>query len=172
MANGRPAFDPLAILAALERQATTYVVVGALARVIQGSDELTHGVDIAPSLREKNLERVEAALQALEARPRDHTATALADRIERGEELIPFTTNRGELKIVPMPAGTRGYDDLRRRARREYLGHRVRVEVASIDDLARMVAAREREEDLDLLLDMRRLAELERTLGPSLDLGL
>ncbi len=167
-----PRFDPLGILAAFERQRASYVVVGALARALQGADELTRGVDITPSLRAKNLERVEAALEALEARPRDRRRLALAERIERGEEIIPFTSERGELQIVATPAGTKGYDDLRRRARREYLGKGVRAEVASINDLSRMLAARGRERDLELLLGMRRLHELERSLGPSLELGL
>jgi hypothetical protein len=164
-------FDPLAIVAAFERQGASYVLVGALARVLQGADELTRGVDLTPSLREKNLERVEAALASLEAEPADRRKTPLAERIERDEEVIPYRTRGGELKIVPTPAGTQGYDDLRRRARREYLGKGVRAEVASINDLSRMLAARGREGDLELLLGMRRLHELERTLGPSLDLG-
>jgi hypothetical protein len=163
-------FDPLGILAAFERERASYVLVGALARVLQGADELTREVDITPSLREKNLERVEAALEHLEARPKDRKRVTLADRVERGEEVIPFRSERGELQIVPTPAGTQGYDDLRRRARSEYLGRGVRVQVASINDLARMLAARGQEQDLELLLGMRRLHELERSLGPTLDL--
>jgi hypothetical protein len=164
-------FDPLAIVATFERQMATYVIVGGLARVLQGADELTRGVDITPSLRERNLERVEAALESLEAQPRDRGKSPLAERIGRGEEVISYRTRVGELKIVPAPEGTRGYDDLRRRSRREYLGRGVRAEVASINDLSRMLASRGREQDLELLLGMRRLHELERTLGPSLDLG-
>jgi hypothetical protein len=60
-------FDPLAIVAAFEREGTSYVLVGALARVLQGADELTRGVDLTPSLREKSIERVEAALERLRA---------------------------------------------------------------------------------------------------------
>jgi hypothetical protein len=164
-------FDPLAIVAAFERQMATYVIVGGLARVLQGADELTRGVDITPSLRERNLQRMEAALESLEAQPHDRKRSPLAGRIGRGEEVISYRTRVGELKIVPAPEGTRGYDDLRRRSRREYLGRGVRAEVASINDLSRMLAARGREQDLELLLGMRRLHELERTLGPSLDLG-
>ncbi len=163
-------FDPLAIVAAFERQRASYVLVGAFARILQGADELTRGVDLAPSLRAKNLERVEAALEQLEAQAADRRKTPLGERIERGEELIPYRTKGGELKVVPTPAGTQGYDDLRRRARSEYLGKGVRAEVASINDLSRMLAARGREEDLELLLGMRRLHELERSLGPSLEL--
>ena len=48
-------FDPYAVLRELERERVTYVVVVALARVIQGSDELTRGTDVTPSLRPQNL---------------------------------------------------------------------------------------------------------------------
>lgn len=170
MAEGER-FDPLAIVAAFERERATYVLVGGLARVLQGADELTRGVDLTPSVREKNLEWVEAALASLEAEPADGRKTPLAERVERGE-VISFRTRGGELKIVPVPAGTKGYDDLRRRAGREYLGQGVRASVASVNDLSRMLAARGREQDLELLLGMRRLQELERSLGPSLELGL
>ena len=43
------------------------VVIGGLARVIRGSDELTWGVDICPSVVEANRDRVAAALDS--ARP-------------------------------------------------------------------------------------------------------
>ncbi|HET9545406.1 MAG TPA: hypothetical protein VFO88_07495 [Gaiellaceae bacterium] len=164
-------FDPLALVAAFEREGASYVLVGALARVLQGADELTRGVDFTPSLREKNLERVEAALEHLEAQAADRRKTSVAERIVRGEEVIRYRTRAGELKLVPRPEGTEGYDDLRRRARREYLGQGVRAQVASINDLARMLAAREREQDLEPLLALRRLHELERTIGRSLELG-
>ena len=164
-------FDPLLILAALERHHASYVVVGGLARVLQGADELTYGVDVTPSLKPKNLEWVEAALADLEARATDRKKTPLVERVERGDEVIAYGTKGGELQIVPTPTGTRGYDDLRRRAGREYVGPGVRADVASVNDLARMLAALEREQDLERLLALRRLHELERTLRPSIDLG-
>ncbi len=34
-------FDPYAILAALEQERTTYILIGAFARVIEGLDEIT-----------------------------------------------------------------------------------------------------------------------------------
>ncbi|MGH3021903.1 MAG: hypothetical protein ACRDNR_17345 [Gaiellaceae bacterium] len=52
-----PPFHPYAILAALERQRVAYVVIGAFARVVQGAEEITDGIDIAPSLRGVNLVR-------------------------------------------------------------------------------------------------------------------
>jgi hypothetical protein len=65
-------------------------------------------------------------------------------------------------RIVPEPAGTRGYDDPRRAATREPLGRGVRPSVASIGDLARMVSALGDEERLPQLMQLRRLVELER----------
>jgi hypothetical protein len=74
-------------------------------------------------------------------------------------------TNRGEMKIVPEPTGTRGYDDLRRAATREPIGQGLRPAVASVGDLSRMLAALGREDEMPKLLDMRRLAELEISRG-------
>lgn len=165
-------FDPLAVIRAFERERAFYVLIGGLARVLQGADELSYGVDVCPSVREPNLESVQAALDALGAEARDRRKTPIAERVARGDEVIPYRTPVGELQIVPTPAGTQGYDDLRRRARREYLGDGLRPEVASINDLSRMLAARGREQDLERLLAMRRLHELERSIGRGLELGL
>ena len=73
---------------------------------------------------------------------------------------------KGELKIVPEPAGTRGgYDDLRRAASREPIGQGLRPSVASLGDLARMLAALDREHDRPALAQLRRSRELERGLS-------
>ena len=165
-------FDPRAIVAAFKQERASYVLVGGLARLLQWADELTYGVDVCPSLRERNLERVQAALDSLQAQARERRKTPLAERVARGEDVISYRTPVGELQLVSTPAGTQGYDDLRRRANREHLGEGVRADVASINDLSRMLAARGRKEDLQLLLAMRRLHELDRSIGRGLDLGL
>ncbi len=157
------AFDPYALLQALERQRVTYIVIGALGRVIHGSDEVTDGIDIVPSTREENLRRLGLALEELHARRPDGKAPALErDLVGRG--VLELQTDAGELKIVPEPAGTRGYDDLRRRAEREPLGQGLRPSVASVDDHARMLAALGREQDREPLQTMQRLIELEHSL--------
>jgi hypothetical protein len=63
-----------------------------------------------------------------------------------------------------LPEGRGGYDDLRRGAAREPIGKGLRPSVASIGDLARMLAALGREQDLPPLQQLRTLAELERSL--------
>jgi hypothetical protein len=154
----QPRFDPIRILQALDRHRVNYVVVGALARVIQGAEEVTDGLDITPSMHPENLRRLEQALVDLNATTPDGKPSSLTD----DTSLVEFATERGELKLVPRPAGTRGYDDLRRAASREPLGSGVRPSVASLGDLARMLAASDREGDLARLHSLRRLAELDR----------
>lgn len=162
MADRRSRFDPIGILATLDRHRVSYVVVGAFARVIEGAEEVTQGVDIVPSTRAENLRRLEEALRDLGATTADGKQPAFKKAAPSMLELI---TDRGELKVIPEPPGTGGYDDLRRAATREPLGSGVRPSVASVGDLARMLAALGRENDLDRLQSLRRLAELELSRG-------
>ena len=164
MPEPAPSFDPRGLLAALDRNRVAYIIVGAFARVVQGADEITRSIDIVPSTREENLRRLDAALAELGARRPDGSEPALAGS-EAREPVIELTTERGELKIIPEPTGTRGYEDLRRAATREHIGQGLRPAVASVGDLSRMLAALGREEDMAKLLDMRRLAELEISQG-------
>ena len=162
----KPAFDPIGIFKTLDRARVSYIVIGGLARVLQGTDELTNGVDIVPAMREENLRRLDVALEELNARRRDGKKTlALAD-----VDVLDLETDLGELMIVREPAGTRGYDDLRRAASREHLGSGVRVAIASVGDLARMTAALGREQDELALRMLHRIAEIDRRLGHGLEL--
>jgi hypothetical protein len=162
-------FDPYAILAALERRRVSYVLIGAFARVIHGADEITDGVDIAPSLRTENLRRLGLALEELQAERTDRKKLALDDAPL--QPVIELKSPKGEVKVVAEPAGTRrGYDDLRRAATREPIGKGLRPSVASVGDLGRMLAALGREQDEPKLHALRRLAELERTVARELTL--
>src|SRR6266508_1043730 len=157
-------FDPYANLTALERRRVTYVLIGGFARIIQGTEELTHGLDLVPSMRVENLGRLELALDDLAVRLPNGKRPEPELDLPR-QAVLELQTDAGELKIVPEPAGTRGgYDDLRRAATREPIGRGLRPRVASIGDLARMLAALGREQDLQPLQQLRTLAELERTL--------
>jgi hypothetical protein len=153
-------FDPIQVMQTLDRQRVTYIIVGALGRVIHGSDEITDGIDIVPSTRDENLRRLALALDDLNARRADGVALALERDLAR-RPILELQTDAGQLKIVPEPAGTRGYDDLRRAARREPLGQGLRPSVASIGDHARMLAALDRAQDRQPLRTLRRLIELE-----------
>ena len=58
-------FDPYAILTALERHRVAYLVIGALARVIHGTDEIAHELETTPSRQPPNLTRLQRALSEL-----------------------------------------------------------------------------------------------------------
>jgi hypothetical protein len=169
MAESSP-FDPYAILAALERRRVTYIVVGSFARVVRGAEEFPDGIDLVPSGRTENLRRVEQALIDLEATRADGQALRLDENSPEQDAVVELTSPQGGLKLVLEPAGTRGYDDLRRGASREYLGRGLRPSIASTGDLARMLGALGREEDVPKLHALRRIAELERSLGHELTL--
>ena len=162
-------FDPYGLLGALQRRHVSFIVIGAFARVIHGTGELTRGIDITPSLRPENLARLGQALHDLDATRADGTPLALNDL---DEPVIELRTTDGELKLVPAPAGSRGYDDLRWHASREQLGHGLRSQVASPGDLARMLGALGRDDQIPVLLRLRRLIELERRLTLQRDLGI
>jgi hypothetical protein len=164
-------FDPYLMLQELERHLVVYVIIGAFTRVIHGTDEVTRGLDITPSMREANVERLGEALAALNARHKDgrEATLGLADLLE---PVVVLRTVGGELKIVPEPEGTGGYDDLRYAATREPLGQGVRPSVASSWDLARMLGALGQEADLKRLRTLRRVIELDQGRSRGIDLGL
>ena len=161
MAEGLPKFDPYGLLQELDRHRVTYIVIGGFARIVQGTEEMTDGLDIVPSTREENLRRLDLALHDVGAKRTDGRELTLDSGTLGAQPVHELTTEHGELKLVPEPAGTRGYDDLRRAANREPLGRGVRPSVASIGDLARMVSALGDEERIPQLLQLRRLVELE-----------
>jgi len=190
VAAERNGFDPRGILAGLARNYASFVLIGALARVIRGTNELTDGVDVCPALTDFNRERLGEALDDLEARRVDRRRLVLEEALAN-ERVIRLRTPFGELKLVPEPAGTRrGYNDLRRAATQEHLGDGLRPEVASVPDLARMSAAlahelasergreaeRARERAIESSRELRRIMELElglqRTLGLERGMGI
>src|SRR5207247_3262526 len=121
---------------------------------------------IVPSMREDNLRRLDAARTEFGARGPNGDQPSLADTDRKQlEPVVELSTDRGELKIIPEPTGTGGYEDLRRAATREHIGQGLRPAVASLGDLSRMLASLGREQDMPKLLDLRRLAELEISHG-------
>jgi hypothetical protein len=159
------AFDPRALIAALERHRVDYILIGAFARVLHGTGEVTDELDISPSTKDRNLQRLEAALAEVAPSARIDTLT-LADP---PDPVTRVETTHGTLTIVPEPAGTRGYDDLKRTAGREHLGQGLRPLVASTGDLGRMLNTLRRDGDIDNLRALRRAEELQQALGRGIE---
>lgn len=153
-------FEPYRLFELLDRARLDYVVIGGVARVIRGSGEVTSGLDIVPNLNERGRIRLAKLFDEL------------AQPTEVGSEPLELATEHGRLRLVPVPWGTKGYDDLRWRANREHLGGALRPQIASAVDLARMLEASPRPEDTERLKRLRRLLELERQLGRHRGLGI
>lgn len=169
--SDRWAFDPLAILATLGAHEVSYVVIGAFAATLHGSPIATGDADITPARDGHNLERLAAALRAMDARmwaagePAGLAFDCSAAMLDRAE-MWNLVTAHGRLDISFVPSGTRGYEDLARHAR-VYEVAGVRVPVASLADVIRSKEAAGREKDRAVLPALRRLLdELERRGEP------
>jgi hypothetical protein len=152
-----------AILESLERNGVRYVLIGGLAAILHGSPQTTFDADICPARDGENLERLAAALREMKARIRTKdAASGLAfpcDGAFLGSvELLNLVTAFGELDLSFTPAGTRGYDDLARRAQSMTVkGHEVLV--ASLEDIIRSKEAANRPKDLAALPLLRQLLD-------------
>jgi hypothetical protein len=156
--------DPLEILRALEREDVSYVLIGAAAARIAGAPVVTEDVDVTPALHPANLERLALALRELGARLRTSTDPEgvpfpVDAEMLASADMWTLTTSAGDLDIHFMPAGTRGYDDLRRDASRERLGRGLNVAVASLRDVIRSKEAAGRDKDIAQLPLLRRTLE-------------
>ncbi len=158
-------FDPHAILAALEEERVWCILIGGIARVLQGSDEVTRGVDLTPSPKPEGIERLAGALVRLDAVPRN--GATLADAVDDPERVpvLAYDSSAGEVKVVVRPAGTSGYEDLRWKAQHLHVGEGLRPHVAAPGDLVRMLEALERPDQARTLEAMRRVVELDRGHG-------
>lgn len=148
------------IVEALNKRKVKYVVIGALAALLQGVPlPRSADIDVTPSSDVANKKRLVQALQELDARLRapglDEPFEILMDeRTFTGMVTMTFVTKFGPLDISFVPDGTEGYEDLARGARVvERFG--VKIPVSSVTDIVRSKRAAGREKDaahLPLLL--------------------
>jgi predicted nucleotidyltransferase len=161
-----PEFAFERILEVLARHGVRFVVIGAVAAIAQGSPLPTEDVDVTPARERENLERLAAALLELEAKlrvegePEGVPFPFDAFSLERNE-LWTLRTPHGDLHIVFVPAGTRGYEDLRRDAIVVDFGH-TRVSMASLADVIRSKEASGRPKDVSRLPALRQTLEVIR----------
>jgi len=158
-----PDFRPEEILRILNDHEVLYVVIGGMAAVIHGSDIPTTDIDVTPDQSLSNLKRLSAALREMDAKiwtqpePEglsfDHAGASLAD-----VQILNLMTDYGRLDVTRTPAGTQGYDDLKRDAMTvDVFG--LAVSVASLADVVRSKQAAGRPKDLQFLPTLRRLLD-------------
>jgi hypothetical protein len=161
-----PLFDPKPILRALQEHHVAFIVIGLMAAVAQGSPVYSRDLDVTPSSAPDNYERLAAALVSLEAKLRLPDGESLDFPIDAtflaGNTAWTLLTRGGVLDLVYTPAGTRGYDDLRRSAIELDLGTGKPVLVASLIDVIRMKEAAGRPKDEATLPALRQTLEIIR----------
>ena len=159
-------FDPQGILDALAAERARFVLIGGMGAVLHGDVGVTLDVDIAPAFDEDNLDRLAKALRQLDARIRvEGTPEGLPFDCSKEflqnlgpEAVLNLTTSAGDVDLTFLPAGTGGFDDLRRDAVTIDLTG-TRVLVASLADIIRSKDAADREKDRRALPRLRQLAE-------------
>jgi hypothetical protein len=158
-------FDPTPLLKALQRHGVDFIVVGAAAAVSQGSPLPTLDLDVTPARDQENIQRIVAALIDVDAKfrtPTEPVAFPIDAKMLASGEAWTLETSFGSLDLVFAPAGTQGYEDLRRDALLVDLGTERPVLVASLRDVIRMKEASNREKDRAQLPALRRTLELIR----------
>lgn len=165
--SDKGAFAPTDALVTLRQFGVDYVCIGGVAAVLQGANYVTFDLDVCPGEEFENLERLSAALRALDARVRVEGIDAGFAFDHSGDSLgrartWNLKTSAGNLDLCFLPAGTRGYNDLREHADvMEIEGEQVLV--ASIADIIRSKRAANRDKDqLALPILERMQAELDR----------
>jgi hypothetical protein len=161
MADARP-LDAERIFATLAAHRVEYVVVGGIAVQVHGHVRMTNDVDLIPSPTPENLERLAAALTALEARvlnPGSEHLTIDAQMLPRAT-LWQLSTSHGDIDVLLAAPGAAPFPQLRERALVIALGDRP-IPIAGRDDLIRMKRAAGRPVDL---ADIAALTEPEHEL--------
>ncbi len=159
-------FDPVELLRVLNRHQVRFVLIGGIAGRLQGAPLLTTDVDVTPASDRANLENLCGALGELRARLR---TTAEPDGVDFpiDPEMLAtaqswtLVTRSGDLDLVFMPAGSRGYPDLVRDAVQLPVvsDGSVLVLVASLADVIRTKEAAGRAKDRAALPLLRQALE-------------
>jgi transcriptional regulator with XRE-family HTH domain len=161
-------FHPQELFAILEQSRVDYVTIGAFGALLHGSGILSDNIDIVPSLSPANLQYLAQAYIRLDARTPKTKQLRLGPG-ERPGAITRMRTRSGPLNIILTPAGTNGYEDLRRKAIREPLGFGVRTTLASLDDIIRTTAATGGKKAEARLPRLHRLLDLAQNIGPDPD---
>jgi hypothetical protein len=136
--------DQARLLETLAEHGVEFVVVGGVAAQIHGWRAATLDLDIAVSIDEANVSRLNAALASVDAGEGKIGAFGTA-----------FQTRHGRLEIVRRADGIGHYEDWLRRACEHEVEPGIAVVVADAEDVLRSKEAAGREKDRAALPQMR-----------------
>jgi hypothetical protein len=154
--------DPLIqILARLNDQGVEYVLIGAMAAIVYGTQRVTEDVDVCAPLELPNLQRIHAALTPINARFRFRPdRLRLYEDVTRlvGFKNLNLVTDWGVIDILGEVPGVGTYADV---SGRTVLAHIHGVECRVLDLDALLASKRSAGRDKDLS-DIRELEIIKR----------
>ncbi len=133
----------------LDAAGVDFVVIGGIAAVAHGSQQITQDLDIVYAVDEANLMRLSRALIALDAKLRGVTEEVpfVPDaRALKQVRVLMLDSDEGRLNLMVQPDGSKGYDQLRAGSL-EAVVEGIAIRVAGIDDLIAMKKATGRPKD-------------------------
>jgi hypothetical protein len=157
------------VLIVLREHEVEFVVIGGFAVILHGVVRATKDVDIVPEQSEENLARLWAALEALEARPREldefrpeelPVQFSLEGLVDGGGNWV-LETRLGRLDVMQWVSGIDSYEELRAGAKTEVTPEAGAIMFAGLDDLLAMKRAAGREQDLMDITALRMAHGLE-----------
>jgi hypothetical protein len=159
-------FDPEPILRVLNEHGVQYIVIGAIAAIAQGYPLNTGDLDVTPARDPDTLTRLAGALKNLDARlrtPGEPEGVSFPIEPDYLGQVDSWTlmTRHGSLDLLFMPAGTRGFEDLRRASIVIEIGGGD-TRLAALLDIIRMKEAAGRPKDLAQLPALRQTLEIIR----------
>lgn len=105
--------DPEKLLRTLVDHEVEFCVIDAVAAWLQGSPTVTLDLDVMPKRELENAERLAAALNELEAKPKHGAApTELEGTDFLGWRTQEFETEAGPIDVVPQAAAIGAYEDV------------------------------------------------------------
>jgi hypothetical protein len=128
------------ILEVLARHEMQCVVIGGHAAVLAGSDIVTAtSISRRPSIRPTCSVSPPHSRSRTPRSPRTSQRIPLpADsRLLARTEILNLTTDAGDLDVTATPDGTGGYEDLKRGARPQPVGHGLEIAIAALEDIIR-----------------------------------
>jgi len=160
-------FEYFDILATLNEHHVRYVLIGGLAAILWGSDNITQDVDVCYARDRENIEALVKALKSMDAHLRGFPKglpEIIDERTFRLGDTMTFDTKFGKFDCLGTPSGTQGFADLAQYAKSMDIGKGTMVLVAAIDDIIRMKRAAGRVKDLNVVEGLKLLKEMRRDL--------
>jgi len=160
-------FEYFDILATLNEHRVRYVLIGGLAAILWGSDNITQDVDVCYARDRENVEALVRALKSMDAHLRGFPKglpEIIDERTFRLGDTMTFDTRFGKFDCLGTPSGTQGFGDLAQCAKSMDIGKGTLVLVASIDDIIRMKRTAGRVKDLNVVEGLKLLKEMRLDL--------